>query len=93
MAVPHFIRFYQGYTIESVMDEFAVTFFSLINAMMRIKAEESLVNIQNISVPHMEQSEVHNTIQRLKQDSNGLDDYIEQAKIIRQAKKDRQNVN
>lgn len=87
MTVPQFLRFYQGYTINSVMDEFAVTFFTLVNAMNRIKAEESLVDIQNNLIPNMKENDAKSTVEQIKKASEGMDKYIEQAKIIRNVRK------
>lgn len=89
MAIPQFIRFYQGYTINDLMDEFAITFFTLVNAMNRIKAEESLTQIQNNIVPNMEKADAQSTINEIKKASEGLDGYINQAMILRKAKEGR----
>lgn len=42
MLIPQFLRFYNGYTLESVMQMHAQTFFSLANDMTRIRASETL---------------------------------------------------
>lgn len=39
--IPEFIRFY-GYTVEQTLNEYAQTFFSLVNSMYQIQAKETL---------------------------------------------------
>jgi len=43
MMIPEFIRFY-GYTVEQTLNEYAQTFFSLVNSMYQIQAKETLYN-------------------------------------------------
>lgn len=83
MMIPQFIRFYQGYTVSSAMSEYAVTFFSLVNAMLRIKSEEQLNMIQATALPHMEKSDQQSVIRSLSENTKGLDDVIKQAKVIK----------
>ncbi len=83
MIVPQFIRFYQGYTVDAVMNEYAVTFFSLVNSMYRLKADESLDRIMEASVPHMSESDSRDILARLKEGSKGISGIVEQIKRIK----------
>jgi len=42
MIVPEFIRFY-GYSLDQTLNEYAKTFYSLVNSMYQIQAKEALM--------------------------------------------------
>ncbi len=42
MIIPEFIRFY-GYTTEQTLNEYARTFYTLVNSMYQIQAKETLM--------------------------------------------------
>lgn len=46
--IPEYARFY-GYTVREILTEYAKTFFTMVNAMNRIKAREALNNITQIN--------------------------------------------
>jgi hypothetical protein len=81
MTIPQFIRFYQGYTINNVMSEFALVFYTLVNAMNRIKANEQIDDITSVRIANAERPEEH--VRKLQEQSKGLSGLIDQAKIIR----------
>jgi hypothetical protein len=81
--VPQFLRFYGGYTVNKLMDERAITFFSLANAMYRIKADESLDRINTSSVPHMDKSGARSVIDGYKKQSKGLHGIIQEVRSIK----------
>ena len=89
MLVPRFLRFYGGYTASTVMDEMARTFFGLVNQMFRIEAQERLYRITDFSVAQTSDKAAEKVFNDLKEQYDGPDKYIEQAKLLRSIK----NVN
>lgn len=85
MIIPQFIRFY-GYTATEVMQEYAVTFFALVNAMYGLKSTEMLEAVYVGTIPNMEKKDAENAIDKIKQGSLGLEGYLEQARNIRNVK-------
>lgn len=84
MIVPQFIRFY-GYTNNQTMNEFAVTFFSLVNSMFRLKADEKLERITILRVSMSE--DISSTIKELEKSSKGLSGILEEAETVQRIKK------
>lgn len=85
MIVPQFIRFY-GYTLNQTMSEFAVSFFSLVNSMYRIEANERLNGILEVSAG-MAGKEAREVIGKLEDQSQGANKYIDQAKVLKGIRK------
>jgi len=85
MIVPQFIRFY-GYTLSQTMNEFAVSFFSLVNSMYRIEASERLNGILEVSAG-MAGKEAREVIGKLEDQSQGANKYIDQAKVLKGIRK------
>lgn len=85
MIVPQFIRFY-GYSLTEVMNEFAVSFFSLVNSMYRIQATERLEGILEVATG-MSGKESRDVITKLEEQSEGANKYIEQAKTLKGIRK------
>lgn len=83
MVVPRFLRFYSGYTLTSVLDEYAVRFFSLLNSMFRIQADEQLASIESIAVANNGNTEM---IQSLQKKSQGLHGIIEEVRTVKKAR-------
>lgn len=81
--MPEFLRFYQGYTHQSLLDTPAQTFFSFVNSMFRIKANESLDRITE----HNADQEV---LDNLKKKSTGIHGILEEVRTVERVKK---NVN
>lgn len=86
MIVPQFLRFYSGYTLTSMMEMYAVQFFTLINAMLRIKAQESLERIRDVSIPNADKSHAEKTIKELRKDSQGMHGIVQEVRIAKKAK-------
>lgn len=85
MMIPEFIRFY-GYTTQQVLGEYAVTFFSLINSMYRLKAKEALMDITTIS-SGMAGKEGQSVINELKKQERGLHGIVEEVRTVKKVKK------
>ena len=77
------MSFYQGYTASAVLDEYAVTFFSLVNAMYRIKSKEMLEDIQIISTPNMKKDDANKIIAQLRKGTKGLHGILEEVRNIK----------
>ena len=87
MVVPQFLRFYQGYTATTLLDEYAITFFSLVNAMYRVQAMEALDQVHIISIPNMEKSDSQKSIELLRKNAVGIHGIIQEVKTIKANKK------
>jgi 3-deoxy-D-arabino-heptulosonate 7-phosphate (DAHP) synthase len=83
MIVPQFLRFYSGYTIDSTMNEYAVTFFSLVNAMYRIQASEMLDQVHVNAIPNMEKQPADNALAELRKGARGIHGILEEVRIIK----------
>lgn len=87
MIVPQFIRFY-GYSLTDTFNEFAVSFFSLVNSMYRLQAKERLDGILEVSMG-MAGKEGKGTISKLQEQAEGLGKYIREAEVLRDVNKRR----
>ncbi|RLA58677.1 MAG: hypothetical protein DRR04_10400 [Gammaproteobacteria bacterium] len=83
MIVPQFLRFYGGYTIGAVLDEYAVVFFSLVNSMFRIQATESLARVQENAIPQMDQSDARRSIEELRKNARGISGIVNEVRTIK----------
>lgn len=83
MIVPQFLRFYGGYTLESVMSEFAVTFFSLVNSMYRLEATEKIDLIEGIAIGNAEPKDRSNAISALQKSAKGLHGIVKEVRNIK----------
>lgn len=79
MIVPEFIRFY-GYTAEQAMQELAVRFFSLVNSMYRIQANEALMTLNVTNAAFSGDSGV---VDQLKKQSRGLHGIVQEVRIVK----------
>lgn len=79
MLIPEFIRFY-GYTLEQTLNEFAVTFFSLVNSMYRLKANEALTDM---SVSNATQE----TVDLYRKQAKGVHGVVTETRIAKRYKK------
>ena len=77
--IPEFMRFYR-YTVSDVLNEYARTFFSLVNSMFEIHAREML---DDITISSADKGVVAELTKRQK----GLASIIEEVKIARNARK------
>ena len=76
MMIPEFMRFYH-YTAEQVLNESARVFFSLMNSMYRLQANEQLSQILVQSTAFNCGSEAQSVILDLNKQAKGLHGILE----------------
>lgn len=76
------MRFY-GYTKEQTLNEYARSFFGLINSMYRLKGEESLSLIQ----VHSALNGSEDALDNIKKESKGIHGILKEARIAKAFKK------
>lgn len=81
MIVPQFIRFY-GYTLAQTLDEYAVSFFSLVNSMYRIRAKENLDGALQVSLG-MSGKDGKETLNKLEKESQGLHGILQEVRNVK----------
>ena len=79
--IPQFARFY-NYTVADILNEYARVFFSLVNSMFEITAQEML---NDITVQRTQNSEDGgaDTIRSLQQQAKGLSAIIDEVKVVK----------
>ena len=85
MMIPNYMRFY-SYTVAQALDEFAITFFSLVNSMYRIQANETLDGALRVSVG-MAGKDAASTQKELQKQSRGLHGVLEEVHVAEKAAK------
>lgn len=83
MIVPRFLRFYGGYTAQSVLNEYAVSFFSLVNSMFRLQAQELLDSITANTVASHGGQEAQAILKNLQQKTEGLHGIVQEVRNIK----------
>lgn len=83
MIVPQFLRFYSGYTAQSALSEYARVFFTLVNSMFRLQAQEMLANITSTSVGFNSGKEAQSVISKLEKESKGLSGIVREVRVIK----------
>lgn len=83
MVVPYFLHFYPGYTMRGVLDEYAVTFFSLVNALHRIKASQTLDIAYAVSVGI---SGDQSAADKLRKAGDGLHGMIQEVRVVKRVR-------
>lgn len=83
MVVPQFMRFYRV-TVDQSLDEFAVRFFALANAMFRLKSQEQIDDISSFAVA---QRDPQSAIAELEKSSKGLHGILEEVEVVKRVKK------
>jgi hypothetical protein len=81
MIVPQFMRFYH-YSLADTLDEFAVSFFSLVNSMFRIKARENIDGALRVSLG-MSGKEGRSTLKKLEKESQGLHGILQEVRNVK----------
>lgn len=79
---PQYLRFY-GYTASEALNEFAITFFALVNAMHRLSADEALGRITESSVAFSGGSDGAKIIDEYKKQSKGISGIVEEVRNIK----------
>lgn len=79
MIVPEFIRFY-GYTVKQALNEYAKTFYSLVNSMYQIQASETIM----LAYASNANEEL---ITGLRKQEKGISGIVQEVKIAKGVKK------
>lgn len=86
MIVPEFLRFYSGYTAGKVLDEMAKTFFSLVNSMYRLQAQEQISFIEGVVVGNAEPKQRSSAISALQKSAKGLHGIVQEVRSVKNGK-------
>ncbi len=78
------MRFY-GYSASSTLDEYARTFFGLLNQMFSIQAEEALTNINTTSAA-MSGKDGQSVIDGYKKQAGGLHSIVQETRVAERVK-------
>ena len=81
MMIPEFIRFY-GYSLEAVLNEYARSFFALLNSMYQLEAKESLINITNMSTAFGSDNG-NDVISNLEKQRKGIGGIVNEVRVIK----------
>lgn len=79
--IPEFARFY-SYTVAQIMDEHAITFFTLVNTMYRLKAKETLTQVAAINAGTSGDSS-NPLLDDLKKQERGIHGIVEEVRNIK----------
>lgn len=71
-----FMRMYKGYTVRDVMDEYAITFSSLLEEGFRQEARDNLMKAHLAMAPEMKGEDWKNVVRDLKNASLSPDDIL-----------------
>lgn len=82
MMLPEFMRFYK-YTASQTLDEFAVTFFALLNSMHRLQAREAIQTIAYNSAAFSGGKEASSIMDNLKKQEKGLHGIVQEVRSIK----------
>jgi cytoplasmic iron level regulating protein YaaA (DUF328/UPF0246 family) len=82
--IPRFARFY-GYTVNDILNEYAIVFFSLVNSMYEIIATEMLNDITVVGAVNSKDGG-HSIISNLQKQVKGLGAIVEEVKIAKNAR-------
>lgn len=83
MIVPEFLRFYGGYTAESLLNEYAIRFFSLVNSMQRLRAIERADSIGEIAIGMAEPKQRESALASLDKSARGLHGILQEVRVIK----------
>lgn len=81
MIVPQFIRFY-GYNLADTFNEYAVSFFSLVNSMYRLQASERLNGILEVATG-MAGKDGKATVSKLEEQAEGMNKYLREVRNLK----------
>lgn len=85
MSIPEFMRFY-GYTLSEAMQEYAISFFTLINSMYRLSARESL-NAITVAGTAMGGDDSDLVIKGYQKQERGLHGLVQEVRVAKRAKR------
>lgn len=79
MTIPEFLRFYNGYTAQSLMQEYLQTFYALVNDMFRLRAME-VIDLAIANNPNQE------ALAGLQKQAKGISGIVKEVKIAKKMK-------
>lgn len=85
MMIPEYMRFYSN-TTEQVLGLYAVTFFSLANAMYRLQARETMRGVLTVSTG-MSGKDGSPVIDDLKKQEKGIHGILQEVRNLRGVKR------
>lgn len=85
MMIPEFMRFYR-YSLTDTLNEYAVSFFSLINSMYRLQAREQIRAIISVSAG-MAGKDGQSTVDELKKQEKGLHGVVQEVRTVKGIRK------
>jgi len=85
MSVPKFMRFY-SYTRSETLNEWAVSFFSLLNSMYRIQGDEAINNIIQVSAGMAGKDGGSSVVAEYEKQAAGLHGIVEEVRIAMKAR-------
>lgn len=81
--IAEFVHFYPGYTAESALNEYAVRFYALLNAMYRLKASERIE--ETYSRAASQSPQLSEYVEGQRRLAGGGHAILEEVKIVKQA--------
>lgn len=70
----YFLRKYQGYTMETLFDEYISRFYLLLEQSFRIDAMDRLEDIQVVGLPHLKEGDMKKIIRHYEKQAEGPSD-------------------
>jgi hypothetical protein len=70
--VAYFLRKYQGYTMDSVLNEYAIRFFALLNQSLMLDADEHRMQAYIVGLPNSQGGEYNRYMKQLERSSKDL---------------------
>lgn len=81
MIIPQFIRFY-GYSLADTLNEYAVAFFSLVNSMYRMKAQENIDGALRVAIGTSGKAG-QSALKQLEKEAEGLHGIIKEVRHVK----------
>lgn len=85
--IGEFIHYYPAYTVESVLNMYAVTFFAMLATMYRLKGMDNENNVYRMAVAFAGGDGLSKYIEDTKKQIKGAKGLLEEVRIVRSFKK------
>lgn len=86
IMVAEFLHYYPGYTVQTALHEYAVTFYALLSAMYRLKAVSSIDNTQSHAAALSGGSGLEGYLKIKSDQAGGGHKLLEEVKNVREAR-------
>lgn len=87
MIIPQFLRFYGGYTVDTVLSEYGKRFFSLVNSMFRIQSVEIINNATAVSIAMAESKDKSEALHKLDKNAQGIHGILQEVRVVKRNKR------